>query len=146
MSSPQQTTTTTSPPSPMIKPLVGAATCFCLDTFVFKNTNQKSAMTLAASLGASLFLAPYVAKMLPLESTLSSIGNDGGITAEARLCEVGISLASTYGIEMYVFKETVAPKDITTKMILVIASSFVSEYANDYLSGQKLNYIEGTGL
>ena len=144
MSSPD--TVSKSPPNPIMKPLIGAATCFCLDTFVYKNTNQKSAMTLAAALGASLFLAPYVAKMLPLEGSLSSIGNDGGITAEARLCEVGISLASTYGIEMYVFKEAIAPKDITTKMVLVIASSFVSEYANDYLSGQKLNYIEGTGL
>ena len=144
MSSPD--TVSKSPPNPIMKPAIGALTCFCLDTFVYKNTNQKSAMTLAAALGASLFLAPYVAKMLPLEGSLSSIGNDGGITAEARLCEVGISLASTYGIEMYVFKEAIAPKDITTKMVLVIASSFVSEYANDYLSGQKLNYIEGTGL
>ena len=100
-------------------------------------------MKLAAALGASLFLAPYVAKMLPLEGSLSSIGNDGGITAESRLCEVGLGLAGTYGMEIYVFKETVVPKDITTKMILVVASSFVSEYANDYLTNQKLNYIEG---
>ena len=135
-----------SSPSPMIKPLIGAATCFCLDTFVFKNNNQKSAMMLAGSLGISLFAAPYLAKMLPLESTLSTIGNDGGITAEARLCEVGLGLAGTYGMEIYVFKEDVNPKDITTKMLWVVASSFISEYCNDYLSGQKLNYIEGTGL
>ena len=132
-----------SSPSPMIKPLIGAATCFCLDTFVFKNNNQKSAMMLAGSLGISLFAAPYLAKMLPLESTLSTIGNDGGITAEARLCEVGLGLAGTYGMEIYVFKEDVNPKDITTKMILVVASSFISEYCNDYLTNQKLNYIEG---
>ena len=144
MSSPD--TVSKSPPNPMIKPIIGAGTCFALDTFVFKNKNQKAAMALAGALGISLFAAPYLAKMLPLESTLSSIGTDNGITAELRLCEIGISLASTYGMEIYVFKEDVNPKDITTKMLLVVASSFISEYANDYLSGQKLNYIEGTGL
>ena len=141
MSSPD--TVSKSSPNPIMKPAIGALTCFCLDTFVFKNTNQKSAMMLAGSLGISLLAAPYLAKMLPLEGSLSSIGNDGGITAEARLCEVGLGLAGTYGMEIYVFKETVAPKDITTKMVLVIASSFISEYANDYLTNQKLNYIEG---
>ena len=144
MSSPD--TVSKSPPNPMLKPIIGAATCFALDTFVFKNNNQDAAIKLAGALGAALFIAPYIAKALPLESTLSSIGTDGGVTAELRLCEIGASLAATYGIEMYVFKETVNPKDITTKMILVVASSFISEYCNDYLSGQKLNYIEGTGL
>ena len=144
MSSPD--TVSKSPPNPMLKPIIGSCTCFALDTFVFKNNNQDSAIKLAGALGAALFIAPYIAKALPLESTLSSIGTDGGVTAELRLCEIGASLAATYGIEMYVFKETVNPKDITTKMILVVASSFISEYCNDYLSGQKLNYIEGTGL
>ena len=144
MSSPD--TVSKSPPNPIMKPIIGSAVCFALDTFALKNTNQQAALTLAGAVGISLFLAPYIAKAMPFESTLSSIGTDGGISAELRVCEVAISLASAYGIEQYVFKQEILEVDLTTKMMLIVGSGFIAEYATDYLSGNKLNYIEGTGL
>jgi hypothetical protein len=127
-----------------MKPAIGAACCFALDTFVFKNQNQKSAMMLAGSFGAALFAAPYLAKMLPLESMVSSIGNDGGESAELRICEIGLGLGGTYVLEKYVLKQVIAEKDISTKLLLVVGSDFISEYISDYLGGRPLNFVSGT--
>ena len=145
MSSPT-TTSSAKTSSPIIKPAIGAATCFALDTFVFKNKNQQGAMALAAAVGISLFVAPYISNALPFESTLSSIGNDGGVSFEARLVECVLGVGAAYGIQTFAFKEPINAKDMTTKLMLVVGSDFISTYASEYLNAQPLQFIAGTGI
>ena len=147
MSSPPPTTTTSAKTSsPLIKPLIGAATCFCLDTFAFHNLNQQATITMAAAVGVAFLAAPYISNALPFESTLSSIGNDNGISAEARLVECALGVGAAYGIEQYIFKQEIQSSDLTTKLMLVVGSNFISTYASEYLNGEALVYVKGTGL
>ena len=146
MSSTTTTTSTGAKTSPLIKPAIGAATCFALDTFVFKNNNQKSAMMLAGSVGAAFLMAPYISDMLPFESTLSSIGNDGGVSFEARIVECTLGVGATFALEKFILKQPIAEQDISTKLMLVVGSDFLSTYISEYLSAQPLQFVAGTGI
>ena len=146
MSNPATTTTTTTTTSPIIKPMIGAVAAFAIDTFAFGSQDQQSSMLLGAGVGAAFFAAPYVSNMLPFESTLSSIGTDGGVSAEARVVECGLGLGMTYLIEEYVLNNGFHQEDLSRKMACIVGADFISTYLSEYLSAQPLAFVSGTGI
>ena len=132
--------------SPMMKPAIGAVAAFAIDTYGFGSQDQQASMLLGAGVGVSFFLAPYISNALPFESTLSSIGTDNGISAEARLVECLLGIGSTFVIEEYILNNGFHTDDLSRKIMCIVGADLIATYATAYINGEALVYIKGTGL
>ena len=103
-------------------------------------------MMLAGSIGVALFLSPYIVNFLPFQSSLSSIGTDGGVSAESRIVECACCIGSTYLLETQILKQKIADTDMNTKLMIILASDFVSTYGQEYLAQTPLQFIAGSGI
>ena len=123
--------------------LVGGLTAGVCDYYLLGNKNINTAGMFGTAVGASIYVAPYIATIVPPLSSLATIpfGTDNGKSLELALIELGAGVGLTLVLDKFVLKR--ASGNMLKKVGVVVLSDFVGEYANDYMTKQPLNYISG---
>jgi len=119
------------------KPVVGAALVVAGDKLILQNRNMNSSLILGAAAGTAFYLSKNIVKMLPNQS-----GGDNAMydvkTLETRLAEIGIASVGGYALNKFVLNNDLRPNDMGSKVRLIVAADFFSEYVDDYLTGRPL--------
>ena len=123
----------------LLKPMVMAGTVVALDKFVMKtqNLNESLYLGLAGAVGA--YTGRMVAKALPLPLPTGEYFD--GKTLEMRIAEIGIATGFAFGLNKYGLKNDFNRNQMLNKLALLATADFISEYAVDYIQGNKLSFF-----
>ena len=128
----------------VIKGLIAGTTAGVIDTFYFKSNSMKNTLILASCVGASSVVAHYaLSKNLIPDMTNGSYDSStfNVKTVESRILEMGLATSSAYLVNTMILKNTKTNISMIDILILFGSSSFISEYASDYLYNRPLNYL-----
>ena len=124
------------------KALIAAGVAASIDIFIYKNKNYKATALLAGCVAVGSFTASKIAPNL-IDVTGGALGASTMYdikTIEQRLLELSISSGSSFVLSKYAFNNM-----RSLPMIEYIAifggSSFIAEYATDYLFKNPLSYL-----
>ena len=92
------------------------------------------------STGLGIGLGSYIGGMIP-PVIPDSAGLYTGSAVQTRVVEVGGGLAATYVISKYMTKQN-NNTSLTSKILVVLATDFISEYIADYATSQPLAYLQ----
>ena len=123
----------------LLKPMIADAVVVALDKFVMKNENMTESLYFGFAGAAGIYAGGMVAKLLPLP--LPSGDYFSGKTVELRLAEIGTGAGFGYVINSQFLKNDYSRDQYMNKLGLLAAADFISEYATDYIQGNKLAFF-----
>ena len=126
----------------LVKASIASAVSISVDKLYFKSTSMKNTLLLGACVGGASYISSVVLKknILPSLGTSYDTTLYSAKTIEARLLEMGLGISGAYTINTVILKNM---KVISLMEVLFLfgSSSFVSEYATDYLFNRNLSYL-----
>ena len=125
-------------PESFAKPAIASLVAFSIDRFVLKQTDMKKSAVFALSVGAGISAGSWVSKALPIADSPSTWYNEKQIAG--RTVEVGAGVASAYGINRFVMRNT-GGSGMVRQVGTVLVADYVAEYACDYLAGRPLGFF-----
>ena len=128
----------------VVKGVIAGTTAGIIDQFYFKSNSMKNTLILASCVGVSSIVSNYaLSKNLIPDMTNGSYDSAtfNTKTVESRILEMGLSMSSAYLVNTMVLKNTKTNISMIDILILFGSSSFISEYASDYLYKRPLNYL-----
>ena len=126
----------------IVKASIASAVSISIDKLYFKSTSMKNTLILGACVGT----ASYVSSLVVKKNILPSLGTSydttlySAKTIESRILEMGLGIGGAYGVNTLILKN-MKPISIMEVLLLFGSSSFVSEYAVDYLFNRNLSYL-----
>ena len=123
----------------LLKPLITGATVVAIDKFVMKNDNMNESLYFGAAAAAGIYAGTMIAKAMPLP--LPSGDYFDGKTLELRVAEITAGAGIAYALNKYVLKNDYSQDQMLNKLAVIAVADFISEYATDYLQGNKLAYF-----
>ena len=126
----------------IIKASIASAVSITIDKLYFKSTSMKNTLILGACVGSASYISSLVVKKNILPSLGSSYDTTlySAKTIESRILEMGLGIGGAYGVNTLILKN-MKPISIMEVLLLFGSSSFVSEYAVDYLNNRNLSYL-----
>ena len=126
----------------IIKASIASAVSITIDKLYFKSTSMKNTLILGACVGSASYISSLVVKKNILPSLGSSYDTTlySAKTIESRILEMGLGIGGAYGVNTLILKN-MKPISIMEVLLLFGSSSFVSEYAVDYLFNRNLSYL-----
>ena len=128
----------------VVKGVIAGTTAGIIDQFYFKSNSMKNTLILASCVGVSSIVSNYaLSKNLIPDMTNGSYDSAtfNVKTLESRILEIGLATSSAYLVNTMILKNTKSNISMIDILILFGSSSFVSEYASDYLYNRTLNYL-----
>ena len=126
----------------IVKASIASAVSISIDKLYFKSTSMKNTLILGFCVGG----ASYVSSIVVKKNILPSLGTSydttlySAKTIESRILEMGLGIGGAYGVNTLILKN-MKPISIMEVLLLFGSSSFVSEYAVDYLNNRNLSYL-----
>ena len=126
----------------IVKASIASAVSISIDKLYFKSTSMKNTLILGLCVGG----ASYVSSIVVKKNILPSLGTSydttlySAKTIESRILEMSLSIGGAYGVNTLILKN-MKPISIMEVLLLFGSSSFVSEYAVDYLFNRNLSYL-----
>ena len=111
-----------------------------LDRFICGETDMMQNAYFGVSTGLGIGLGSYISSMIPAILPDSS-GLYTGSALQSRVIEVGGGLAATYVVSKYMTKQN-NNISLSSKVLVVLATDFISEYIADYATTQPLAYLQ----
>ena len=126
----------------VIKATIASAVSIGIDKIYFKSTSMKNTLILGACVGGASYVSSIVVKknILPSLTTSYDTSLYSAKTIESRILEMSLSIGGAYGVNTLILKN-MKPISIMEVLLLFGSSSFVSEYAVDYLFNRNLSYL-----
>lgn len=133
--------TTSSSISPIyIKTGVATLASAVLDRFVCGEQDYMQNAYFGVSTGLGVGIGTYISSLTPAFLPNDPNGLYTGQGVMDRAFEIGGGVAGTYVISKYLTKDNYNTS-ITTKLLVVVASDFIAEYAKDYLTSQPMAFL-----
>ena len=111
----------------LVKPIIAASSIFLIDRFVLNNTNTKSNLLFASSVGVGIFfsssLGALVKNHLPTSTPIGAINKN----LESRMVEIISGSGSAYLINNFILKNDYSYNQILYKLGLIVASDIIAE-------------------
>ena len=126
----------------IVKATIASAVSISIDKIYFKSTSMKNTLILGACVGGASYISSVVVKknILPSLGTSYDTSLYSAKTIESRILEMGLGIGGAYGVNTLILKN-MKPISIMEVLLLFGTSSFVSEYAVDYLFNRNLSYL-----
>ena len=126
----------------VIKASIASAVVIGIDKIYYKSTSMKNTLLLGACVGG----ASYVSSLVVKKNILPSLGTSydttlySAKTIESRILEMGLGIGGAFTVNTLILKNM---KQISIIEVLLLfgSSSFISEYATDYLFNRNLSYL-----
>ena len=125
--------------STILKPLITGATVVALDKLIMKNDNMNESMYFGVAAMAGIYGGSMIAKAMPLP--LPSGEYFSGKTVELRVADITVGVGAAYVINKVALKNDYSQDQMLNKLAVLAVADFISEYAVDYLQGNKLSYF-----
>ena len=113
-----------------------------LDRFVCGEQDMMQNVYFGLSTGVGVGVGSYISSLtpafLPNDTSGSNLYTGKGVMD--RTFEVGGGLASSFIISKYITKDN-NNCPMTTKLLVVVASDFIAEYAKDFLTTQPMAFL-----
>ena len=123
-----------------IKTGIAALAGAVLDRFVCGEQDMMQNVYFGLSTGVGVGVGSYISSLTPAFLPNDPNGLYTGRGVMDRTFEIGGGVASTYIISKYLTKDNYNTS-ITTKLLVVVASDFIAEYAKDYLTTQPMAFL-----
>ena len=111
----------------LVKPIIAASSIFLIDRFVLNNTNTKSNILFASSVGVGIFfsssLGAVVKNHLPTSTPIGALNKN----IESRMVEIVSGSGSAYLINNFILKNDYSYNQILYKLGLIVASDIIAE-------------------
>ena len=111
----------------LVKPILAASSIFLIDRFVLNNTNTKSNLLFASSVGVGIFfsssLGALVKNHLPTSTPIGALNKN----LESRIIEIISGSGSAYLINNFIVKNDYSYNQILYKLGLIVASDIIAE-------------------
>lgn len=111
----------------LVKPVIGASAIFLIDRFFLNNTNTKSNILFAGSVGVGFFfsssLGAIVKSKFPTNSPIGSLRKN----VESRIVEIVSGSCSSYLINNFILKNDYSYDQMFTKLGLIVTSDIFAE-------------------
>ena len=111
----------------IVKPILAASSIFLIDRFVLNNTNTKSNILFASSVGVGIFfsssLGALVKNHLPTSTPIGALNKN----IESRIVEIVSGSGSAYLINNFILKNDYSYNQILYKLGLIVASDIIAE-------------------
>ena len=126
----------------VVKAGIASAVAIGIDKIYFKSTSMKNTLILGACVGTASYVSSVIVKknILPTLSSSFDTSLYSAKTIESRILEMGLGIGGAYGVNTLILKN-MKPISIMEVLLLFGSSSFVSEYAVDYLFNRNLSYL-----
>ena len=115
----------------IVKPLVASAVILCIDRFYFKNSDLRSNLYFAGSVGAGTFVSSSIAEstrgMIPTNTMIGSLGKN----IESRVIEIAAVSGVAYGVNRLVLKNEISSNDMYMKLAAIALGDVVSEIISE---------------
>ena len=121
-----------------IKTSVGAVAAAVLDRFIIGEQDMTQNAYFGVSVGAGLGIGSYISSLTPAMLP-DSAGLYTGQGVMDRAFEVIGGTAASYIVSKYMTKNETG--SMTSKLLVIVASDFISEMTKDYLTTQPLQYL-----
>ena len=125
-----------------VKAGIASGVVMGIDKMYFKSTSMKNTLILGACVGGASYISSIVVKKNILPSLGSSYDTTlySAKTIESRVLEMGLGIGGAYGINTLILKN-MKPISVMEVLLLFGSSSFISEYATDYIFNRNLSYL-----
>ena len=111
----------------LVKPIIAASSIFLIDRFVLNNTNTKSNLLFASSVGIGIFfsssLGAVLKNHLPTSTPIGALNKN----LESRMVEIVSGSGSAYLINNFILKNDYSYNQILYKLGLIVASDIIAE-------------------
>ena len=115
----------------IVKPIVASVVILCVDRFYFKNSDLRSNLYFAGSVGAGTFVSSSIAEatrgIIPTNTLIGSLGKN----LESRVIEIAAVSGVAYGVNRLVLKNEISSNDMYMKLAAIaigdVASEIISE-------------------
>lgn len=110
-----------------VKPVIAASSIFLIDRFVLNNTNTKSNILFASSVGVGIFFASSLGALLknhfPTSTPIGALNKN----LESRFVEIVSGSGSAYLINNFILKNDYSYNQMLYKLGLIVVSDLVAE-------------------
>ena len=110
-----------------------------LDKFVLGEPDMLQSAYFGVATGVGVGAGSYLATMVP-PFIPDSAGLYTGSALQSRVVELGAGIGATYALDRFLSKPDNA--SLTSKLLVVFATDFISEYIKDYVTTQPLAYLQ----
>ena len=117
----------------LVKPLIGAGSIFLIDRFLLNNTNVKSNILFASSVGVGFFfsssLGALVKNKFPTSTPLGALNKN----MECRIVEIVSGSGSAYVINNFILKNDYSCDQMLYKLGLIVVSDLIAETVSEII-------------
>ena len=103
----------------------------CIDRFYFKNSDLRSNLYFAGSVGAGTFVSSSIAEstrgMIPTNTMIGGLGKN----IESRVIEIAAVSGVAYGVNRLVLKNEISSNDMYMKIVSIAVGDVVSEIISE---------------
>ena len=111
----------------LVKPIIAASSIFLIDRFVLNNSNTKSNLLFASSVGVGIFFSSSLGALLknhlPSSTPIGALNKN----LESRMIEIVSGSGSAYLINNFILKNDYSYNQILYKLGLIVASDIIAE-------------------
>ena len=115
----------------IVKPLVASAVILYIDRFYFKNSDMRSNLYFAGSVGLGTFVSSSIAEstrgMISTNTLIGSLGKN----LESRVIEIAAVSGVAYGVNRLVLKNEISSNDMYMKLAAIAVGDVVSEIISE---------------
>ena len=123
----------------LVKSMIAGAVAVSIDKLYFKSTDLKNTLLMAAVIAGSSYVSSIISPKFDISTYENSV-MDATVVQE-RAIELGLGVGGSFLINKYMFDNLKNDFNVKDGAILFLGSSFVSEYASDYIFKQPLSYL-----